>query len=93
MEYYLQVLLGLIVLVALVVPMSTNIKAISIKNIIAAIIVMFIFGFILLNDYVAGFFEVISAGVAKLSSATADGTSFVFGSLFEQHPYLSLIHI
>ena len=43
MEYYLQVLLGLIVLVALVVPMSTNIKAISIKNIIAAIIVMFIF--------------------------------------------------
>ena len=64
MEYYLQVLFGVIVLVALVVPMSTNIKAISIKNIIAAILVMFIFGFILLNDYVAGFFEVISAGVA-----------------------------
>ena len=62
MEYYLQVLFGLIVLVALVVPMSTNIKAISIKNIVAAILVMFIFGFILLNDYVAGFFEVISAG-------------------------------
>ena len=72
MEYYIQVLLGLIVLVALVVPMSTNIKAISIKNIIAAILVMFIFGFVLLNDYVAGFFEVISAGVAKLSSSTAD---------------------
>ena len=67
MEYYLQVLFGLIVLVTLVVPMSTNIKAISIKNIVAAILVMFIFGFILLNDYVAGFFEVISAGVAKLS--------------------------
>mgnify|MGYP000011444626 FL=1 len=93
MEYYLQVLLGLIVLVALVVPMSTNIKAISIKNIIAAIIVMFIFGFILLNDYVAGFFEVISAGVAKLSSATADGTSFVFGSLFEQHPYAFALNV
>ena len=53
MEYYLQVLIGLIVLVALVVPMSTNIKAISIKNIIAAIIVMFIFGFILFELSVA----------------------------------------
>ena len=93
MEYYLQVLLGLIVLVALVVPMSTNIKAISIKNILAAILVMFLFGFILLNDYVAGFFEIISAGVAKLSSATADGTSFVFGSLFEQHPYAFALNV
>jgi len=93
MEYYLQVLFGLIVLVALVVPMSTNIKAISIKNIVAAILVMFIFGFILLNDYVAGFFEVISAGVAKLSSATADGTSFVFGSLFEEHPYAFALNV
>ncbi len=93
MEYYLQVLLGLIVLVALVVPMSKNIKAISIKNIAAAILIMFIFGFILLNDYVAGFFEVISAGVAKLSSATADGTSFVFGSLFEEHPYAFALNV
>ena len=93
MEYYLQVFLGLIVLVALVIPMSANIKAISIKNIVAAILVMFIFGFILLNDYVAGFFEIISAGVAKLSSATADGTSFVFGSLFEQHPYAFALNV
>ena len=93
MEYYLQVLLGLTVLVALVVPMSTNIKSISIKNIVAAILVMFIFGFVLLNDYVAGFFEVISAGVAKLSSATADGTSFVFGSLFEEHPYAFALNV
>lgn len=93
MSYYLQVLLGLIVLVALVIPMSTNIKAISIKNIVAAILVMIIFGFILLNDYVAGFFEIISAGVAKLSSATADGTSFVFGSLFEEHPYAFALNV
>ena len=93
MGYYLQVLLGLIVLVALVIPMSTNIKAISIKNIVAAILVMIIFGFILLNDYVAGFFEIISAGVAKLSSATADGTSFVFGSLFEEHPYAFALNV
>ena len=85
--------MGLIVLVALVVPMSKNIKAISIKNIAAAILIMFIFGFILLNDYVAGFFEVISAGVAKLSSATADGTSFVFGSLFEEHPYAFALNV
>ena len=93
MGYYLQVLLGLIVLVALVIPMSTNIKAISIKNIVAAILVMIIFGFILLNDYVAGFFEIISSGVAKLSSATADGTSFVFGSLFEEHPYAFALNV
>ena len=71
MEYYLQILLGLIVLIGAVVPLSTDIKAIRVKNIIAAIAVMVLFGFILLNDYVAGFFEVISAGVAKLSSATA----------------------
>ena len=93
MEYYLQILLGLVVLIGAVVPLSTNIKAIRVKNIIAAIAVMVLFGFILLNDYVAGFFEVISAGVAKLSSATADGTSFVFGSLFEQHPFAFALNV
>ena len=93
MEYYLQILLGLIVLIGIVVPMSTDMKAIRIKNIVAAIIVMVLFGFILLNDYVAGFFEIISAGVAKLSSATADGTAFVFGSLFEQHPYAFALNV
>ena len=93
MEYYLQILLGLIVLIGVVVPMSTDMKTIRIKNIVAAIIVMVLFGFILLNDYVAGFFEIISAGVAKLSSATADGTAFVFGSLFEQHPYAFALNV
>ncbi len=93
MEYYLQILFGLIALVAVVIPMSTNVKAIKFKNIAAAILVMILFGFILLNDYVAGFFEVISAGVAKLSSATAEGTSFVFGSLFEQHPYAFALNV
>ena len=93
MEYYLQILLGLVVLIGAVVPLSTDIKAIRVKNIIAAIAVMVLFGFILLNDYVAGFFEVISAGVAKLSSATADGTSFVFGSLFEQHPFAFALNV
>ena len=93
MEYYLQITLGLIVLIGAVVPLSTDIKAIRVKNILAAIAVMVLFGFILLNDYVAGFFEVISAGVAKLSSATADGTSFVFGSLFEQHPFAFALNV
>ena len=93
MEYYLQILLGLVVLIGVVVPMSTDMKAIKIKNIIAAVVVMVLFGFILLNDYVAGFFEVISAGVAKLSAATAEGTSFVFGSLFEQHPYAFALNV
>ena len=93
MEYYLQITLGLIVLIGAVVPLSTDIKAIRVKNILAAIAVMVLFGFILLNDYVAGFFEVVSAGVAKLSSATADGTSFVFGSLFEQHPFAFALNV
>ena len=93
MAYFLQIILGLFILIGVVVPMSTNIKAIRIKNILAAIVVMVLFGFILLNDYVAGFFEVISAGVAKLSSATADGTAFVFGSLFEQHPYAFALNV
>ena len=55
MEYYLQILFGLIALVAVVIPLSTNVKAIKFKNIAAAILVMILFGFILLNDYVAGF--------------------------------------
>ncbi len=93
MEYYLQIIIGLIALVAVVMPMSTNVKAIKFKNVVAAILVMILFGFILLNDYVAGFFEIISAGVAKLSSATAQGTRFVFGSLFEQHPLAFALNV
>ena len=50
MEYYLQILLGLVVLIGVVVPMSTDMKAIKIKNITAAGVVMVLFGFILLND-------------------------------------------
>ena len=93
MGYYLQIIIGLIALVAVVMPMSTNVKAIKFKNVVAAILVMILFGFILLNDYVAGFFEIISAGVAKLSSATAQGTQFVFGSLFEQHPLAFALNV
>ena len=94
MAYYLQALLGGILLLALVIPMSNNYKEIKVKNIFYAILVMVLFGFLLLSDYVTDFFRVISDGVAKLSSATADGTSFLFGTLFEAHPYaLSLIHI
>ena len=93
MGYYLQVLLGLIFLVAVVVPLSNNIKEIKIKNILAAIAVMIGFGFLLLSEYVAGFFAAVSAGVAKLSSATAEGTSFLFGSLFEAHPYAFALNV
>ena len=93
MGYYLQIIIGLIALVTVVMPMSTNVKAIKFKNVVAAILVMILFGFILLNDYVAGFFEIISAGVAKLSSATAQGTQFVFGSLFEQHPFAFALNV
>ena len=46
MEYYLQIILGLIVLIGAVVPLSTDIKAIRVKNILAAIAVMVLFGFI-----------------------------------------------
>ena len=90
MGYYLQVLIGAILLVAVVVPLSNNIKEIKIKNILAAIAVMIGFGFLLLSEYVAGFFAAVSAGVAKLSSATAEGTSFLFGSLFDP-PFAGII--
>ena len=93
MGYYLQVLIGAILLVAVVVPLSNNIKEIKIKNILAAIAVMIGFGFLLLSEYVAGFFAAVSAGVAKLSSATAEGTSFLFGSLFEAHPYAFALNV
>tara|TARA_Y100001958_G_C21220481_1_gene545811 strand:+ start:800 stop:949 length:150 start_codon:yes stop_codon:yes gene_type:complete len=49
MGYYLQVLIGAILLVAVVVPLSNNIKEIRIKNILAAIAVMIGFGFLLLS--------------------------------------------
>ena len=91
--YYLQIILGAIILTAIAVPLSNNYKAIKIKNIIAAMGAMVLFGFILLNPYVAGFFEVISAGVTKLSSATAEGTTFVFGSLFENNPFVFALNV
>ena len=91
--YYLQIILGAIILTAIAVPLSNNYKAIKIKNIIAAMGAMILFGFILLNPYVAGFFEVISAGVTKLSSATAEGTTFVFGSLFENNPFVFALNV
>ena len=91
--YYLQIILGAIILTAIAVPLSNNYKAIKAKNIVAAMGAMVLFAFILLNPYVAGFFEVISAGVAKLSSATAEGTTSVFGSLFENNPFVFALNV
>ena len=93
MEYYLQVLVGGLVLIAVTVPLSDNYKQIKVKNIFFAILMMFVFAFILLNDFVNNFFEALSNGVAKLSSATAEGTSFLFGSLFEAHPYIFALNV
>ena len=93
MEYYLQVLIGGLVLIAVTVPLSDNYKQIKIKNIFFAILMMFVFAFILLNDFVNNFFEALSNGVARLSSATAEGTSFLFGSLFEAHPYIFALNV
>lgn len=93
MSYYLQVLVGAFLLVALVVPLSNNIKEIRLKNIFAAVAVMIGFGFLLLSEYVAGFFAAVSAGVAKLSAATAEGTSFLFGTLFDAHPYAFALNV
>ena len=91
--YYLQIVLGALLLTAIAVPLSNNYRAIKIKNIVAAMAAMGLFAFILLNPFVAGFFEVISAGVAKLSSATADGTKFVFGDLFVNNPYVFALNV
>ena len=93
MEYYLQVLIGGLVLIAVTVPLSDNYKQIKVKNNFFAILMMFVFAFILLNDFVNNFFEALSNGVAKLSSATAEGTSFLFGSLFEAHPYIFALNV
>ncbi len=93
MEYYLQVLIGGLVLIVVTVPLSDNYKQIKVKNIFFAILMMFVFAFILLNDFVNNFFEALSNGVAKLSSATAEGTSFLFGSLFEAHPYIFALNV
>ena len=93
MEYYLQVLIGGLTLIAVTVPLSDNYKQIKVKNIFFAILMMFVFAFILLNDFVNNFFEALSNGVAKLSSATAEGTSFLFGSLFEAHPYIFALNV
>ena len=93
MEYYLQVLIGGLALIAITVPLSDNYKQIKVKNIFFAILMMFVFAFILLNDFVNNFFEALSNGVAKLSSATAEGTSFLFGSLFEAHPYIFALNV
>ena len=93
MEYYLQVLIGGLVLIAVTVPLSDNYKQIKVKNIFFAILMMFVFAFILLNDFVNNFFEALSNGVARLSSATAEGTSFLFGSLFEAHPYIFALNV
>jgi len=93
MEYYLQVLIGGLVLIAVTVPLSDNYKQIKVKNIFFAILMMFVFAFILLNDFVNNFFAALSNGVAKLSSATAEGTSFLFGSLFEAHPYIFALNV
>ena len=93
MEYYLQVLIGGLALIAVTVPLSDNYKQIKVKNLFFAILMMFVFAFILLNDFVNNFFEALSNGVAKLSSATAEGTSFLFGSLFEAHPYIFALNV
>ena len=91
--YYLQIILGTLLLTALAVPLSNNYKAIKIKNIIAAMAAMVVFAFILLNPYVANFFAILSSGVEKLSAATAEGTSFVFGTLFENNPFVFALNV
>tara|TARA_B100000965_G_scaffold360168_1_gene340724 strand:+ start:505 stop:1776 length:1272 start_codon:yes stop_codon:yes gene_type:complete len=91
--YYFQIILGTLLLTALAVPLSNNYKAIKIKNIVAAMAAMIVFAFILLNPNVAGFFQILSDGVAKLSSATAYGTEFVFGSLFLNNPFAFALNV
>ena len=91
--YYLQIILGTLILTALAVPLSNNYKAIKIQNILAAMAAMLVFAFILLNPNVAGFFKILSDGVAKLSAATAYGTEFVFGSLFLNNPFAFALNV
>tara|TARA_B100000287_G_C20626522_1_gene778055 strand:- start:452 stop:1666 length:1215 start_codon:yes stop_codon:yes gene_type:complete len=91
--YYIQIFLGVILFTAIAVPISNDYKAIKVSNIIAALGAMILFAFILLNPYVAGFFELLSKGVEKLSEATGKGTFFVFGDLFKDYPYAFALNV
>ena len=91
--YYLQIFLGVILFTAIAVPLSNDYKAIKVSNIVAGLGAMILFAFILLNPYVAGFFELLSKGVEKLSEATGKGTVFVFGDLFKDYPYAFALNV
>jgi CNT family concentrative nucleoside transporter len=76
----LQALAGLVVFIALVLPLSANVRAIRWRAVGRALLLQFALCFLLLRvpPIVAGL-AYLNGAVAALSAATLKGTAFVFG--------------
>ena len=85
--YYLQIIIGALVLLLLGAVFSNNAKNINFKYLISAILLQFMIAILLIKvPLITAFFENISQGVLALKAATDQGTGFVFGYLADGTP-------
>ncbi len=79
---YAQAALGLLVFIAITVPLSSNVRAINWKLVVVAVGLQFAICFLLLRvPVISAGFAYLTRAVNALSAATRDGTSFIFGYL------------
>ncbi len=82
MTLYLQALLGIAVFIALVLPMSRNIRRINWKLVGIAVVLQFVICLLLLKaPLVKDGLLYLNQAVGALGAATLKGSSFVFGYL------------
>ena len=82
MTLYLQALLGIVVFIALVLPMSRNIRRINWKLVGIAVVLQFVICLLLLKaPFVKEGLLYLNQAVGALGAATLKGSSFVFGHL------------
>lgn len=82
MTLYLQALLGIVVFIALVLPMSRNIRRINWKLVGIAVVLQFVICLLLLKaPFVKEGLLYLNQAVGALGAATLKGSSFVFGYL------------
>ena len=82
MTLYLQALLGIAVFIALVLPMSRNIRRINWKLVCIAVVLQFVICLLLLKaPFVKEGLLYLNQAVGALGAATLKGSSFVFGYL------------
>ena len=82
MTLYLQALLGIAVFIALVLPMSRNIRRINWKLVGIAVVLQFVICLLLLKaPFVKEGLLYLNQAVGALGAATLKGSSFVFGHL------------